>query len=83
MLIFKIAFEPMALDSSLTLAVSPRILSFKNAALLFFNESFLFMSPLFQIFRPETSEAAQNELYEQAASRIGERVSLQQVSVQF
>lgn len=41
------------------------------------------MSPLFQIFRPETSEAAQNELYEQAASRIGERVSLQQVSVQF
>ena len=82
MLIFKIAFEPMALDSSLTLAVSPRILSFK-IALLFFNESFLFMSPLFQIFRPETSEAAQNELYEQAASRIGERVSLQQVSVQF
>lgn len=82
MLIFKIAFEPMALDSSLTLAVSPRTLSFKNA-LLFFNESFLFMSPLFQIFRPETSEAAQNELYEQAASRIGERVSLQQVSVQF
>ena len=82
MLIFKIAFEPMALDSSLTLAVSPCILSFKNA-LLFFNESFLFMSPLFQIFRPETSEAAQNELYEQAASRIGERVSLQQVSVQF
>lgn len=82
MLIFKIAFEPMALDSSLTLAVSPRILSFKNA-LLFFNESFLFMSPLFQIFRPETSEAAQNELYEQAASGIGERVSLQQVSVQF
>ena len=82
MLIFKIAFEPMALDSSLTLAVSPPILSFKNA-LLFFNESFLFMSPLFQIFRPETSEAAQNELYEQAASRIGERVSLQQVSVQF
>ena len=82
MLIFKIAFEPMALDSSLTLAVSPRILSFKNV-LLFFNESFLFMSPLFQIFRPETSEAAQNELYEQAASRIGERVSLQQVSVQF
>lgn len=82
MLIFKIAFEPMALDSSLTLAVSLRILSFKNA-LLFFNESFLFMSPLFQIFRPETSEAAQNELYEQAASRIGERVSLQQVSVQF
>lgn len=82
MLIFKIAFEPMALDSSFTLAVSPRILSFKNA-LLFFNESFLFMSPLFQIFRPETSEAAQNELYEQAASRIGERVSLQQVSVQF
>ena len=82
MLIFKIAFEPMALDSSLTLVVSPHILSFKNA-LLFFNESFLFMSPLFQIFRPETSEAAQNELYEQAASRIGERVSLQQVSVQF
>lgn len=41
------------------------------------------MSPLFQIFRPETSEAAQNELYEQAASGIGERVSLQQVSVQF
>lgn len=82
MLIFKIAFEPMALDSSLMLAVSPRMLSFKNA-LLFFNESFLFMSPLFQIFRPETSEAAQNELYEQAASRIGERVSLQQVSVQF
>lgn len=82
MLIFKIAFEPMALDSSLMLAVSPRILSFKNA-LLFFNEGFLFISPLFQIFRPETSEAAQNELYEQAASRIGERVSLQQVSVQF
>lgn len=82
MLIFKIAFEPMALESSLMLAVSPRMLSFKNA-LLFFNESFLFMSPLFQIFRPETSEAAQNELYEQAASRIGERVSLQQVSVQF
>ena len=81
MLIFKIAFEPMALDSSLTLAVSPRILSFKNALLFF--KSFLFMSPLFQIFRPETSEAAQNELYEQAASRIGERVSLQQVSVQF
>ena len=82
MLIFKIAFEPMALDSSLMLAVFSRILSFKNA-LLFFNEGFLFISPLFQIFRPETSEAAQNELYEQAASRIGERVSLQQVSVQF
>lgn len=82
MLIFKIEFEPMALESSLMLAVSPRMLSFKNA-LLFFNEGFLFMSPLFQIFRPETSEAAQNELYEQAASRIGERVSLQQVSVQF